>query len=570
MIPWARLSRARGWALGVRALAAALALGLVCSSAWADAGAKRVKRPLPELPEVPKRERKAPTKEHLEELETHLSGFRSKDAHVRQSAVRQLLEVSPALVPAIDKRLNDIADRGDRSGMKRLLQSLRRKARKAVREKMRAEGKRGKIVTPDYLDIVVEFARPDDKLWQDLVSVLAMSRMLVQIGSVQGVRELIDVYVRFGDFLRVDTQLQLEKLGDKAVAALVETRRHRAGKIARWAERQLDTLGKGIVSEAVRTEDQEVLADVLRAYGRIREPDAARIIISFANSERAQIRQAARQGVAMMGEVGAWQLRDSYESTVGKKPPRDWSWDRTARELFGELDRLRLAKVHDLFEAGLAAEREGKLEEMRTAFDKVLARSPMFEHRAEMAKGYVAYARKVQEEQPDLALDALRRAKRVADAKERPRIESQELTLRAKILLSKNIADQTLVARALELDESNDDARDLADRMERGGGEEEDALQPLRRSRCDWSLGATGDRLRRATPRPTRGGGRDDRTRRTARRGSGTEHGGIRHRRRRVRRGQRRLRASVRFNAGRGWFHARREGTTSSGERRHG
>ncbi|MEZ4220769.1 MAG: hypothetical protein R3B13_07540 [Polyangiaceae bacterium] len=470
-LPYRGLRARRVIPPAVRALPRVVALIAVLlgshAQAQGDAAAPRA-RALPELPEVPKREQKQASKEQLDDLDERLNRFRSKDAHVRKTAVQEILEATPALLPAIDQRMAETSKAADRDAMKALLSSARRKARDAARQEMRAAGKKGKVVTPDYLEIAVEYAKPEDKAWQALVSVLAMSRMLTQIGTVEAVRELIDVYVRFGEFLRVDTQLQLEKLGDKAVAALVETRRHRAEKIARWAERQLDMLGRGIVSEAVRTEDQEVLADVLRAYGRIRDPDSARIIVSFANSERAQIRQAARQAVAMLGEVGAWQLRDSYENTVGKRPPRDWSWDRTARELFGELDRLRLARVQELFEAGLAAERAGNLEEMRATYDKVLARSPNFEQRGEMASGYVAYARKVRIDQPDLALDAVRRARRIAPEGQRASIESLELTLRAEVLLSKNIADQTLLTRALELDPNNEEAKELFERFERG------------------------------------------------------------------------------------------------------
>jgi hypothetical protein len=141
-------------------------------------------------------------------------------------------------------------------------------------------------------------AEPNNRAWQDLVRVVAMSRMLCHAGGIQAARVLIGVYVRFGEFLRVDTQLQLEKMGGSAVAALIEARHHRAEKIAHWAERQLDGLGKAIPGEAVNTTDYQVLADVLRAYGRVRDPDAARIVISFANSERTQVREAARQAIA--------------------------------------------------------------------------------------------------------------------------------------------------------------------------------------------------------------------------------------------------------------------------------
>lgn len=455
-------------------LAAALAalvltLGSASLVRAADAGRVASALPLPPLPEVPKLERARPTETELAELDALLARFRSEDPAVRDTAVREILEVRPNLVSAIDHRMNSIADKADRDEMKRMLERIRKKGRSAERERMRGAGKKGKITTPDYLEMVVAHAEPKSKAWQDLVAVLAMSRMLVQIGSVDAVRELVDVYVRFGEFLRVDTQLQLEKLGDRAVAALIETRRHKAEKIGRWAERQLDMLGKAIASEAVQTEDHQVLADVLRAYGRVRDPDSARIVISFANSERAQVREAARQAVAMMGEVAAWQLRDTYETIVGKKPPRDWSWERTARELFGEFDRLRLAQVHRLFDDGLAAKKAGKLDEMRVAFDKVLARSPMFERRAEMASGYLEYARAQGDAANAAALDALRRAERIADDETtRKHVRSLTLTLEGEQLLASGVADQLLFRRAIELDPNNHRARDALARIERG------------------------------------------------------------------------------------------------------
>ena len=204
---------------------------------------------------------------------------------------------------------------------------------------------------------------------------------------------------------------------DRALPALIEAKRHKAGKISRWAERQLDVAGKAIASELVQTEDQQALADILRAYGRIRDPDAARIVISFANSERAQIRLAARQAVAMMGDVATWQLRETYENIVGEKPPREWSWDRTARELFARFDRLRLAQVFKLFDRGLEAQRAGELEKMREHYDKVLAHNPLFDRRAEMADGYLLYARKHADSSKEKAIRALYRGERIAEKK---------------------------------------------------------------------------------------------------------------------------------------------------------
>ncbi|HEY6558930.1 MAG TPA: hypothetical protein VI072_16710 [Polyangiaceae bacterium] len=425
--------------------------------------------PLPPLPKAPRRDLPPAEPNDVKALDELLARFTSEDASEREDAVRQVLEVQPRLLPAIDRRMAQIAEEADKDAMKGLLGDTRQKAREALRKSLRAAGEDDEIDTPDYLGMLVQHPAPQKQPWQNVTRVVAMSRMLVQMGSVEAARELIEIYVRFGEFLRVDTQLQLQKLGNKAVAALIEARRHRAEKIARWAERQLDTLGKAIPGEAVNTTDYQVLADVLRAYGRVRDPDAARIVISFANSERAQVREAARQAVALMGEVANWQLRDTYESIVGKKPARDWTWERTARELFGEFDRLRLSQVYDLFEQGSLAFEKGDLDKMREAFDKVLARSPLFEHRAEMAPAYLSYAREYADKDRERAVVALYKAERIAQGSplEKP-ARSLLLTLQGEVLLERGLADQTLFRRALELDGTNQRARDALARIERG------------------------------------------------------------------------------------------------------
>jgi hypothetical protein len=380
-----------------------------------------------------------------------------------------VLEVEPKLVSAIRFRLAAVADGADRDDLKRTLLSIRRKARDLERDEQAAEGKSGKIKTPDYLLMVVEHADPKSKPWRDLVRVLAASRMLGQIGTIEAVRGLIDIYVRFGEFLRVDTQLQLEHLGDKAIAGLIEARRHPAEKISKWAYRQLDARGKALPSDAVQTTDYSALADILRAYGRVKDPDAARIVVSFANSERAQIRDAARQAIALFGEVGAWQLRDTYEAVVGKKPPRDWTWERTARELFGEFDRLRMAEVAKLFETGNAARLKGDMNAMVAAFDRVLAQSPNFERREELIAGYLDFARKNADDKREAALQAVHRVDRLSiGSPEHNAVQSLLLTLQAETLEAQGIADQTLLRRAIELDPQNSRAKSVLSRLQRG------------------------------------------------------------------------------------------------------
>ncbi|MBI3206727.1 MAG: hypothetical protein HYZ29_34650 [Myxococcales bacterium] len=458
--------------LGLIALlgaAAPAAPALATAPSGSASAAPTPPRALHALPEVPKIVVLPPTASDLEDLDGVLSRLRGADATAREAAATEVLEAKPSWVAAIDKRMNEIADKTNRDDMRRVIESARNKARTAEREKLEASGKRGKVETPDYLAILVQHPQPTSKGWTDAVAVVGMSRMLATIGTVESARELIDVHTRFGDFLRVDVQLQLSKMGDKAVAALIEARKHKAEKIAKWAVRHLDSMGKAIPSEAVQTEDHQVLADVLRAYGRVRDPDAARIVISFANTERTQVREAARQAVTMMGDVANWQLRDSYEDLLGKKPPRDWTWDRTARELFGELDRQRLAQVYTLYDQGTRARQEGKLDQMRQAWDQVLTRNPSFEHRDEMAQGYLAVAKSKLDDDRPSALAALRRAERLtSNADDRKRIESLALTLEGEELAAKGIADQVLFNRAIELDPDNSRAKDALARLARG------------------------------------------------------------------------------------------------------
>jgi hypothetical protein len=424
-------------------------------------------RELPELPRAPDELKQASLAE-LAELDELLARISGEDAAAREDAVRGILELAPRLVPAIRKRLDALGDSAEKIPMKQLLYDVRRAAKEDPQDDVPGAPDEKSKSGPDYLTLLLAKAKPDKAAWRDLVQVLALSRMLEQIGTTAAVRGMIDVYVRFGEFLRIDTQRGLARLGDRAVPALIEARRHQAERIGRWASRQLDMLGRAAPSQAVQIADPEILADVFRAYGRTHDLDAARIIVSFAGSERAQLRKAARQAIAMLGEAGHWQLRDAYEDVMGKRAARDWTWERTARELFGELDRLRRAEVYDRFEAGQKAQAAGDWKAMREAYDDVLVRAPFFERADEMVGGYWEYGKRHAESDPTSALLALRHAERLSrDTPHYPRIRSLLLTLEAARLGQKHIVDRSLLHQAVELDSSNTRAKAELARLSR-------------------------------------------------------------------------------------------------------
>jgi tetratricopeptide (TPR) repeat protein len=211
-----------------------------------------------------------------------------------------------------------------------------------------------------------------------------------------------------------------------------------------------------------------VLADVMRAFGRTRDVDAVRVILSFCASDRVGLRTAAREAVGAIGEPASWQLREAYQQLTGEKPPRSWEWDRLARELFRLHDQARLAEVYRLADEGIRELADGHFGRAAAAFDQVLARQPLFDTRADMAPAYVGLARELEgQSQRPAALAALRKALRLRpEHPENPKLESRIAYLEALDLIDAGTPDRFLIERAIELDPKNDDARALLGSLE--------------------------------------------------------------------------------------------------------
>ncbi|WP_437633061.1 hypothetical protein [Sorangium sp. So ce854] len=499
-----RLAGASLVLLGLLA-AAPLALPPAHAALDRDAGAATAaSSALPELPRLAPIARPEPDITTIRELDRVLDQLTSADARSRESARAGLDEPIPGIVDAVRLRVQDIRGSLDRDAAPRVLAEARKQGRKALKaekgddddKKKGADAKDAKAAKKgdakkdakksaadekkgagdakkdakagqgakkgdddkdeaegDWLDFMLAMPRPRDSAWRDVVKLLAMVRMLAADGSTPAVRELIALHAYFGELLRIDLQRQVAKLRDKAVPALIEARQHDARIVQRWANKQLDVLGRAIPGEAIATNDTQILADVLRAYGRVRDVDAMRAILSFCNSDRARVRDAAREAISAIGEPGIWQLRDAYLNLTGNKPPREWSWDRVARELFATYDRARLAEVYALMDEGVAAASADKLAEATDAFDKVLARAPLFERRKEMVGAYVGRARSLGDDRREDALAMLRKALRLDPTGEHARkIEAEIAYLEGVLLIERGVPDKFVLERAIELD----------------------------------------------------------------------------------------------------------------------
>ncbi|WP_438033530.1 hypothetical protein [Sorangium sp. So ce204] len=519
----ARSARRRARLVLIGLLAAApLATPPARAAGERDAGASApASSALPELPRLAPIARPEPDITAVRELDRILDQITSEDARSRENARAALDEPIPGIVDAVRLRVQDIRGSLDRAAAPRVLADARREGRKAMKGEDERDGNKKKTADAkadkgakkgavdakkgagdakkdakadkgakkdagdaksakkdtkadqsakkgaddekdegDWLDFMLAVARPRDSAWRDVVKLLAMERMLVAAGTTPAVRELIALHAYFGELLRIDLQRQVAKLRDKAVPALIEARQHDAKIVQRWANKQLDLLGRAIPGEAIASNDTQILADVLRAYGRVRDVDAMRVILSFCNSDRARLRDAAREAISAIGEPGIWQLRDAYLDLTGVKPPREWSWDRVARELFGTYDRARLAEVYKLMDEGVAAASAGKPAEATDAFDKVLARAPLFERRKEMVDAYVERARSLSADRRDDALAMLRKALRLDAPGERAKkIEAEIAYLEGALLIERGTPDKFVLERAIELDPSHAGAR---------------------------------------------------------------------------------------------------------------
>lgn len=398
--------------------------------------------PLAILPEPRRLDLPPPRPQALEAIDELLQDLTGTDAARVARAQSLLVRAKTDWVSALERRANRLAERADRGKMKARFE------RALVVAKQEPDSASG-----DYLHDLLSYPDPADPSWREVVSLLAINRMLTAIGTADAARVVIFIYVRFGEFMRIDCQRQLDAMGERSNAALIDALRHPAPKVAAWAQRLLSLRHKLDPHDAVRTTDTTALSETLVALGRSRDPQLTSLLLSFAASDRTAVRQAAREALVMVGEAGAWQLKDAYQNITGKLPPRDWTWKRTARELFTEYDRLELEEAYALLAQGETARAKQDYASMLSSFNKLLALVPSFQETKPLSDGYLEAAQANKDTHPDLAFDAAFRAEQLlTDPAQRQKAEALRRLLDAQRLSQSGWIDQTELTRARTLD----------------------------------------------------------------------------------------------------------------------
>jgi tetratricopeptide (TPR) repeat protein len=376
------------------------------------------------------------------------------DANARKDAAKALSELNADAVPAIAKEL-----------------AAQRKAQ--AQAAMKVASKDG----GDIGDALVA-TKGEPTSWKPAVETVWLVRGLAHAGTTPAVAEIIRAGGDSGGAFKPEVARQLKALGDKAVPALILSRKEPSSELRHWAAGQLESMGKRVPGDAVQTKDNQVLAETLRAFATVHDMDALPVLLSFVNSDRIQVRAAAREAIGQFGQDAVWKLREAYSNVVGKPAPDGWTAAQVAKELFSAYDKLRLQEVYGLLDDGLAKEKAGDLDGAVNAFDKVLARQPMLDRRNEMVGAYLAYAAKVEDGDPPKALATYRKALRLNPETTRaPQIEAEIAYLEGKELQGRGVADPEPFKRALQLDPTHEKARAELNRLDTNAEERDTKLR---------------------------------------------------------------------------------------------
>ena len=383
-----------------------------------------------------------------EELEKLLTPLTGDDDSARKTAAKSIGDLGQDAVPAITKKLTEL--------------------RKTPAANVSAALKAVKVAEgSDLCDALLKQGKPDGPGAKAALVTAALVRALAHAGTTPAVRQLVKLAGDDGGAFRPEITRQTKVLADRAVPALIEARKDPSSDVRHWAANTLEAMGKRIPGDAVQTQSNQVLADVLHAYGAIHDLDAVPVVLSFVNSDRVQVRSAARDALTSFGQDAVWKLREAYSNLTGKPAPDNWSAADVSKELFAAYDRFRLQEVYGLLEEGLGKAKEGQVDVAVADFDKVLARQPMLDRRAEMVPTYVTKAEQVEDADPIAALAFFRKAERLAP--EGPRaahIGSEIAYLEGKDLVARGIPDTEPFKRSLTLDPTNAKARAELDKLE--------------------------------------------------------------------------------------------------------
>jgi tetratricopeptide (TPR) repeat protein len=373
------------------------------------------------------------------ELDAMLGGLGDGDASKRRAAATAVATLGEEAVAVISDKLAEMR-RGSDEGAASLLRSMRE----------RGTHDQG----PDWVEaLLLQRADPPQRRALTLVCLL---RALAHARTTAAAKQLLAASTDLAGALRPEITRLVKQMGERAVPALIESRLDAAPEARSFGASLLEAIGKRVPTEAVRTTDNGLLSETLRAYGAAGDMEALPLVLSFANSERAEVRAAARRATLAYGQDGVWRLRESYAVLLGEPAPEGATAADLAAKLFEAYDRYRMRDVRALVDRGLSALRAGNADEAVATFDDALSREPMVDRRGEMAPAYVRRGESLMKADPAAALAVLRKALRLDErGPQSDHVRSEILCLEGEQARARGVDDTYPFEQALRLDPDN-------------------------------------------------------------------------------------------------------------------
>jgi hypothetical protein len=317
----------------------------------------------------------------LGEVEAWAADLASDDPATRESACDALSTLEEEALPAIRQRVETFArPRFDTEEAYRTINRFRH----AV----------GSLRADDDVDVIpglpTVLSEDREPMTVALVERRLLARSLVDMATIEAAPVLGDIIATDPHAWRWEWRRMVWRLGHRALPMLLILEDHSDAGVRRWARWGLREIDLQEPGRAIQTDDMRLLAEIIRAYGTVRDMDAMRVVVGFVVHERAQVRNAARWATDRYGRNAIWQLRRVYRNLTGEHADQSLGWEATAAMLYSAHDAQRLAPVREDLEAGLAALATGDLDGMQAKFDEVLIAAPDLPQRAQLAPGYAA------------------------------------------------------------------------------------------------------------------------------------------------------------------------------------
>ncbi len=392
------------------------------------------------------------------ELEGWVRQLGAESAEQRAAAFAALTTLDEDALPAIDARIAVLARRQlDAEQAGKTLTAIRHAA--------------GSRRADDNVDIapgvLVLLGERRDDIVARIAEPLLLMRSLERMATVDSIGRIGVLAGLDRGIWMPEGRRAIVRLGPRAIPALIESKLAEspaARTWGRWGLRQLTVSTPGMI---VQGRDSALLSEILRAWGKVLDFDAMRVVISYVGNERTEVRDAARWTMERYGRNAVWQLRQAYRNFTGAEAAPGLGWRKLMEALFRAYDDARLVEVSAWLDQGLAAARAGDLGTMRERFDRVLLRAPHHERRAEMAPGYAALA-SARLERDDLAgaAAAFARAVRLAPAHTEARAWRAQLEyIEGERSLARGIVDLESYRRALALAPGDARAADVLETL---------------------------------------------------------------------------------------------------------